>query len=166
MENLTVNGKEINIIEGTLREFEKHYSDAKFAKSRFISLVKENTLIPFFATYKSKMIGKIYFIKQLDDADVADGKDIGYICNLYVKPKYRGNGIGTALINRVKEYAKENSFSKICLGVEESEFRNVKLYNTLGFTNKIKITNRDMVFKNGGGDSIKVNEYMILSCDI
>ena len=155
-----------NIHKGTLEEFEKYYSDAKFAKNAFISLVKEENLIPFFAIYKGKMIGKIYFIKKLDDTDAADGKEIGYICNLYVKPKYRCNGIGTALVNRAKEYAKENGFSKICLGVEESENRNVKLYNALGFANKIKVTDKDMVFKDTDGNFLKVNEYLILSSDI
>ena len=166
MKNIIVNDKQINIVEGTLKEFEKYYSDAEFAKNGFLSLVKDENLIPFFAIYKGRMIGKIYFIKKLDDTDTADGKEIGYICNLYVKPKYRHNGIGTALVNCAKEYAKENGFSKICLGVEESELRNVKLYNALGFTNKIKVTNTDMIFKDADGNPLRVNEYLILSSDI
>ena len=166
MNNIIVNNKQINISRGNQKDFVKYYSDARRAKKAFISLVKNDTLIPFFATYKGKMIGKIYFIKQHNDTEVADGKEIGYICNLYVEPKYRCNGIGTALINCVKEYAAENGFLKLCLGVEESEFRNVKLYNSLGFTNKIKVTDRDMIFKDADGNPLKVNEYLILSSDI
>lgn len=166
MNNMIVNGREINISEGNQSDFEKFYSDASWAKNGFVSMVKEDNLIPFFATYKSKMIGKIYFIKRLDDIDVANGKEIGYICNLYVEPKYRGNGIGSALVNCVKEYAAKNGFSKISLGVEESELRNVKLYNALGFTNKIKVTDRDMIFRDTDCNPLKVNEYLVLSTDI
>ena len=66
----------------------------------------------------------------------------------------------------MREYAKNNGFGKLSLGVEEKEVQNVRLYKKLMFVNRIKDTNIDMLLRNENNEPIIVGPYIILSCDI
>lgn len=159
-------GTDIKIEKATLSDFSKYYSDSKYMKAEFEKLVEQESLIPFLAFKGKNFVGKVYFVTKTRDFEIADGKHIGYICNLYVKKSYRNNGIGTKLIDTVKEYAKTNGFTKLTLGVEEDNLKNRYLYDKLGFTDRIKTLNTDLLFKDINGNSIIVNDYIIYSCDL
>ena len=45
------------IVVPTLDVFLKHYTDSKYVKTEFENLVKNGTLIPFFAFYHKLFIG-------------------------------------------------------------------------------------------------------------
>ncbi len=156
----------INIIKGTLEEFSKYYNDSKYMKSEFEKMVNDENLIPFFALSGNKMIGKIYFVNRINDPQIADGKQCGYICNLYVKKSFRNNGIGTKLVNTVKSYAKASKYDSIILGVEESNSKNMYLYSKLGFNERLNTVNSDLIFRKPNGESIYTNEYTIYSCTL
>lgn len=160
------NIKKIKIIKGSLSDFSAYYNDSKFMKNEFEKLVKQGKLISFFALSENKYIGKVYFVKKLNDFQVADGNHTGYICNLYVKRSYRNNGIGTSLIEAVKSYARSEGFSSLTLGVEESNSKNMRLYSKLGFNKKIKNLSYDLLFKDSQGNNIAVDEYAIFSCKL
>ncbi|MGN0561820.1 MAG: GNAT family N-acetyltransferase, partial [Candidatus Fimenecus sp.] len=151
---------------GSPADFSKYYEDSKYMKAGFEKLVEQETLIPFFALFGDKMIGKIYFVTKLKDLQIADGKRVGYICNLYVKKPVRNNGIGTMLVETVKRYAIANGFSTLTLGVEEDNSKNMYLYDKLGFSNKVKDMNTDLLFKDAEGKAIIVNTYAVYSCDL
>ncbi|MGN0554712.1 MAG: GNAT family N-acetyltransferase, partial [Candidatus Fimenecus sp.] len=91
---------------------------------------------------------------------------VGYICNLYVKKPFRNIGVGTMLVETVKRYAIANGFSKLTLGVEEDNTKNMYLYDKRGFNNKVKDMNTDLLFKNAEGRAILVNPYAVYSCDL
>ena len=50
------------IVVPTLDVFLKHYTDSKYVKADFENLVKNETLIPFFAFYHKLFIGKAYLV--------------------------------------------------------------------------------------------------------
>lgn len=156
----------VTIARGSPADFSKYYEDSKYMKAGFENLVKQETLIPFFALFGNKMIGKIYFVTKLEDLPIADGKQVGYICNLYVKKFFRNIGIGTMLVETVKRYAIANGFSALTLGVEDDNSKNMHLYNKLGFNTKIKNMNTDLLFKDAEGKAIIVNTYAVYSCDL
>ena len=166
MESYSVNDNQIVIIEGTHKEFDRYYTDDRYYKDEFASMLSNGIFVPFYAVCGEEKVGQIYFVKQLVDHEVADGRTIGYICNLSVLSQYRKRGIGTALVNFVKEYAKKNGFDKLSLGVEEKEVQNLRLYKNLMFVNKIKDTDVDMLFRNENNEPIIVGPYIIISCDI
>lgn len=112
------------------------------------------------------MIGKIYFVTKLEDLQIADGKRVGYIFNLYVKKSFRNNGIGKMLVEAVKRYAIENGFSVLTLGVEEDNSKNMYLYDKLGFNSKVKDMNTDLLFKDAEGKAILVKPYAVYSCNL
>lgn len=156
----------ITITRGSPADFSKYYEDSKYMKAGFEKLVEQETLIPFFALLGDKMIGKIHFVTQLKDLQIADGKQVGYICNLYVKKSFRNNGIGTMLVETVKRYAIENGFSVLTLGVEEDNSKNMYLYDKLGFNSKVKDMNTDLLFKDAEGKAILVKPYAVYSCNL
>ena len=59
-----------------------------------------------------------------------------YIKHLAVLPSYQGQGIATALLNDVKNYACEHHMSKMWLYVEEFNTQAIKFYEKYGFVNK------------------------------
>lgn len=156
----------VTVMKGSPADFSKYYSDSQYMKAEFEKLVAEETMISFFALFGNKIIGKIYFVTKLGDLQIADGKQVGYICNLYVKKFFRNIGIGTMLVEAVKRYAIANGFSALTLGVEEDNSKNMYLYNKLGFNNKIKNMNTDLLFKDAEGKAIIVNTYAVYSCDL
>lgn len=60
--------------------------------------------------------------------------DEGYITNIAVFPESRKIGVGTALINKLFDLAKELSLSFISLEVRESNLSAISLYKKLGFS--------------------------------
>ena len=156
----------ITVIKGSPADFSKYYGDSKYMRAGFEKLVEQETLIPFFALFGDKMIGKIYFVTKLGDLQIADGKRVGYICNLYVKKYFRNNGVGTILVETVKRYAIANGFSALTLGVEEDHSKNMYLYDKLGFNSKVKEINTDLLFKDAEGRAILVKPYAVYSCDL
>ena len=67
--------------------------------------------------------------------------DEGYITNVAVSQKERRKGIGTALLNRVFSYSKDNNLSFVSLEVRESNREAISLYTALGFKEEGKRKN-------------------------
>lgn len=94
------------IVVPTLDVFLKHYTDSKYVKADFENLVKNETLIPFFAFYHKLFIGKAYLVVKLKDLQVADGQRAAYLCNFEVKRLWQNKGVGTKILHTVMAYAK------------------------------------------------------------
>ena len=57
-----------------------------------------------------------------------------YYDDFCVSEKFRGRGVGTALMRRAEEYAQSIGVSAVILHVEESNLRARKFYESRGFT--------------------------------
>ena len=55
------------------------------------------------------------------------------LCRMYVKDEARGSGVGLALVNFVKDYAKKNHVKHLYLGCNAQNLGAVKLYKKCGF---------------------------------
>jgi len=55
------------------------------------------------------------------------------INNLVVDEQYRGRGLGTSLLNRAEEIAKEEDMNAVVLEVLNSNDKAIKLYESLGY---------------------------------
>lgn len=62
--------------------------------------------------------------------------EIGYITNVYTKPEYRGKGIGSQLMQSVKQWATESDIELLFLWPSK---RAVPFYEREGFSNKNEI---------------------------
>lgn len=69
-----------------------------------------------------------------------------YMDDLYVRPAYRGNGIGTLLINEVITFAKEENCKKLHWQVSEWNQPAIGFYKSLGANVDSVESNCDLVF--------------------
>ncbi len=81
---------------------------------------------------------------------VAEGQPVGYgqlarwgrrgeISDLVVGEEWRGQGIGTAIVRRLLEIAREQGLGEVEIGAAESNPRAAALYRQLGFREKRRI---------------------------
>lgn len=84
------------------------------------------------------LIGELYVFGKLDDIDFADGNTTAYLYGFRIEEAMRGRGIGTILMNHVFERLRELGFNYAVIGVEPDKEANMRLYNRLGFVDRIK----------------------------
>ena len=101
------------------------------------------------------LIGELYVFMDLDDKDFADGKNTAYLCAFRVKEGFRGQGLGSSLINAALAELKESGFRSATIGVGSDKPQNIRLYRRLGFNKKI----RDCHYDPCGMDENNQPEY-------
>lgn len=101
------------------------------------------------------LIGELYVFMDLDDKDFADGKSTAYLCAFRVKEGYRGQGLGSSLMNTALAELKENGFRSATIGVGSDKPQNIRLYRRLGFNKKV----RDCHYDPCGMDENNQPEY-------
>ena len=82
------------------------------------------------------------FVASLDERDVgvvravehADLDDVVYLISMWVHPQYRRRGVGSALIERVLEWTREMSRSRVFLDVRTHVVDAQQMYRANGFT--------------------------------
>ena len=88
------------------------------------------------------LLGELYaFLDIKEDRDFADGKDTAYLCAFRIRPEYRGQGLGTRLMEAVLADLKARGFRWASIGVDDG--RNERLYRRMGFTEAVKICRFD-----------------------
>jgi N-acetylglutamate synthase-like GNAT family acetyltransferase len=100
-------------------------------RNYFESHIGNNDFIGVICEYNGKIISAAYLIigEWPANRTFINGK-IGTILNVYTYPKYRKNGIGTNVIKKIIEEAKEQNVSIInLLATEDGE----NVYKKLGF---------------------------------
>jgi GNAT superfamily N-acetyltransferase len=73
------------------------------------------------------------------------GKSL-YMDDLYVRPEYRGSGVGTMLINQVIAFAKDENCRKLHWQVSEWNQPAIDFYKSLGANVDAVESNCDLVF--------------------
>jgi len=64
---------------------------------------------------------------------LADGKTIANINALRIQPQYEGQGHISKLLKEMERYAKRIGITRLTIGVEASETRNLGIYLHLGY---------------------------------
>lgn len=113
---------------------------AKLEKECFSTPWSEQTIEDAFKT------GTRFFVAQKGDlvlgyVGISAILDEGYITNVAVFPEARRQGVASALLNFLFEFAKENSLSFISLEVRESNNAAISLYQKFGFKTEGKRKN-------------------------
>lgn len=84
------------------------------------------------------LIGELYVFMNLEDKDFADGKTTAYLCAFRVKEGYRGQGLGSRIMETALAELKELGFRSATIGVGSDKPQNIQLYRRLGFNKKVK----------------------------
>ena len=97
----------------------------------------------FIAKDNDKVVGYIYIKKESTDG--LDTNKEYLIDALYVEEEYRNKGIATSLINKVKDYCKDNNIKYLNISVIDSNEKAKSLYSKLGFeVFSLKLKNKVM----------------------
>ncbi len=84
-----------------------------------------------------ELIGELYaFLHIEEDEDFADGSATAYLCAFRVKKEFRGQGLGSRMMEEALADLKARGFQRATIGA--SEERNKKLYRRMGFLTEIK----------------------------
>lgn len=135
------------IIELDIKNFEKcnniwNMEKNKELKDRFYSELQNKNRITFVYTKDEEYIAEVSIVFNKNDEDYTiPGKRI-YISRIIVKKDFRGKEYGKKLMNYAIDYAKNNGYKEISLGVNLDNYIAFKLYVDLGFT-KIQYIGED-----------------------
>lgn len=100
---------------------EKHLEDVIFGKEKFVEVL--------IAEFNNEIAGQTIFFKNFS---TFVGRPGLYIEDLYVKPQYRGLGIGKALLNEVIKMAKEHNFGRVEWVVLDWNKPAIDFYKSIG----------------------------------
>jgi len=100
---------------------EQHLEKVIFGENKFVEVL--------IAEYDNKICGQTIFFKNFS---TFVGKPGYYIEDLYVKPEYRGKGIGKALLDAVIDKAKENNFGRVEWVVLDWNVSAIEFYKNRG----------------------------------
>ena len=84
------------------------------------------------------LIGELYVFLNLTDKDFADGTSTAYLCAFRVREAFRGQGLGSRLLETALADLKRRGFRRAAIGVSPEEPQNVRLYRRHGFLKKVK----------------------------
>ncbi len=85
-----------------------------------------------------ELIGELYVFLNLEDKNFANGDNTAYLCAFRVKEEYRGQGLGSRLMNAALSELKETGFHTATIGVGSDKPLNIQLYHRFGFNTKVK----------------------------
>jgi len=80
-----------------------------------------------------KIVGLAHYRKLLRPLK---GKYIGYLDDIFVDPKYRGQKIGEKLLNKIKEISKVNDWNLVRWQTDEDNLTAKKLYDKVAIKTK------------------------------
>lgn len=111
------------------RMFYRQASDFVGAKSFLSERITKNESIIYIAYVEENAIG---FMQLFPIFSSVSMEPMFLLNDLYIEKNYRGQGIGTALIDKGKELCKENNYKGLALQTETTNPAQ-KLYEAVGF---------------------------------
>ena len=92
-----------------------------FGKEKFVEIL--------IAEYDNKIVGQALFFKNFS---TFLGKPGIYLEDLFVKPDFRGKGIGKALLEKIISIAKERNYGRVEWSVLDWNESAIDFYNKMG----------------------------------
>jgi len=122
---------ELSKLFDAYRVFYKQESDLDLALEFLSERIKNSESTIFIAiTSKNQYVG---FTQLYPSFSSALAKRTFILNDLYVKKDARGNGVAKKLMNKAKEFAKENKAKNIILRTAKTNKNAQKLYESLGY---------------------------------
>jgi glucosamine-phosphate N-acetyltransferase len=92
--------------------------------------IKSSSFYKIFVAVKDdgQIIGSTTLL--IEQKFIHDGGRVGHIEDVATNTKYEGNGVGSALVRRAVDFAKEKNCYKVILDCSEN---NVQFYRRMGF---------------------------------
>ncbi len=120
----------------TNEEIKNNLEEMMLDENNIILLAEDNQII------KGILICKV---KEIENHINLKNAKVLWINEIGIKQEYRRNGIGSALIQRAKEIAKENNCVRLELNCWEFNENAIKFYKNLGLTTQRRVMEINIV---------------------
>ena len=120
----------VSILFDLYRQFYKYQKDLKNSKNYIHKRLINNESIIFIGTENEKIVAFVQLYETFDSLNLSK-KLVLY--DLYVLEKYRKLGLGTKLMNKSRDFAMDNNFSRIELSTSIDNHNAQKLYESLDY---------------------------------
>lgn len=109
-------------------------NEVVLSHSRFEELIKNKTYLV--AELNRRIVGLLYYSIQYKDDDNHVKRTTLYIHTIAVDDNFKGKGIGTALLDYVKQLKKEKNYTSIELKVDAQNQSAIQMYKKNGLKEK------------------------------
>lgn len=122
--------KKVAVLFNEYRVFYKQKSDIKAAERFIYERLHNKESVIFLALEEAEAVGFAQLYPSFTSIGI---KRIIILNDLYVTEKTRGSGVGAALLQKVKEYGKQEKIDSIVLQTAKDNARAQHLYEKLGY---------------------------------
>ncbi|RAS88643.1 GNAT family N-acetyltransferase [Priestia endophytica] len=122
--------KKVAVLFNEYRVFYKQKSDIKAAERFIYERLHNKESVIFLALEEAEAVGFAQLYPSFTSIGI---KRIIILNDLYVTEKTRGSGVGAALLQKVKEYGKQEEIDSIVLQTAKDNARAQHLYEKLGY---------------------------------
>jgi ribosomal protein S18 acetylase RimI-like enzyme len=122
--------KKVAVLFNEYRVFYKQKSDIKAAERFIYERLHNKESVIFLALEEAEAVGFAQLYPSFTSIGI---KRITILNDLYVTEKTRGSGVGAALLQKVKEYGKQEEIDSIVLQTAKDNARAQHLYEKLGY---------------------------------
>ena len=134
----------ISILFDLYRQFYKYQKDLNNSKNYIYKRIINNESIIFIGIENENIIAFVQLYENFDSLNL-NKKLVLY--DLYVLEKYRKLGIGRKLMNKSKDFAINNNFSRIELSTAKDNYNAQKLYESLDYISDNEYYNYELNIK-------------------
>ena len=120
----------VSILFDLYRQFYKYQKDFKNSKNYIHNRIVNNESIIFICIENEKIVAFVQLYETFDSLNL-NKKIVLY--DLYVMKNYRKLGIAKRLMNKSKDFAINNNFSRIELSTSINNYSAQKLYESLDY---------------------------------
>lgn len=113
--------------DGEYAHFRRLYADAyqRMQKKLAVHWVAE---LP-----QAGVIGQVFVQLNCDRPELANGRSRAYLYSFRIRPAYRGQGLGTQIMQTVEDALRRRGFRSITLNVAKDNAGAARLYRRLGY---------------------------------
>ncbi len=85
------------------------------------------------ADYNDFPIGQLFIQLKSNNRLIADGKRRAYLYSFRVMEMFRGQGIGTMLVNHAENFISNRGYNSVTIAVAKDNHGAIRLYERLGY---------------------------------
>ena len=113
--------------DGEYAHFRRLYADAylRMQKKLAVHWVAELSRVG--------IIGQVFVQLTCDRPELADGHNRAYLYSFRIRPAYRGQGLGTLVMQTVENDLRRRRYRAITLNVAKDNYAAARLYQRLGY---------------------------------
>lgn len=114
-------------------EWEGQFSHYRRLYRHAMNEARRGRRVLLVAEADEKLVGQIFIQFSSGRSELADGRKTGYLYSFRVRPDYRGQGIGTALMEQAEEALRSQAFERAVIAVARDNDGAQKLYSSRGY---------------------------------